>query len=83
VREVMAPFSRIRLEEITKVAARKIVEHGIMRLGIFDGDNFLGWVLLSDLSRDFSKKSLLERLHAHNEAENSCVRIAGSRSWRK
>jgi hypothetical protein len=43
-------------------------------LGVYDGDKFLGWVTLTDLSREFSKENLLDRLRSHNVPEVSEVR---------
>jgi signal-transduction protein with cAMP-binding, CBS, and nucleotidyltransferase domain len=63
VAEVMAPFYRIDPDASPKEAARKIVQRGVTRLGVFDGESFLGWVSLTDLSRHFSSKSFLDILH--------------------
>lgn len=70
VSDVMAPFYRIDPEASTKEAARKITTHGITRLGVFNGETFLGWVSLTDLSRHFAKKNLLDMLRADNESES-------------
>jgi signal-transduction protein with cAMP-binding, CBS, and nucleotidyltransferase domain len=64
VADVMAPFYRIEPDANPKEAARKIVQKGITRLGVFEGDKFLGWVTLTDLSRHFSRKSFLDILHS-------------------
>ena len=69
VGEIMAPFYRIDPNETTKEAARKIVAHGITRLGVFEGERFLGWVSLTDLSRQFARKNLLDVLRANNNSE--------------
>ncbi len=71
VSEVMAPLYRIEAGASTKAAARKIVRNAITRLGVFEGDKFLGWVTLSDLSREFGKKSLFDVLSRHSESESS------------
>jgi CBS domain-containing protein len=71
VSEVMSPLYRIGPEATLKEAARKIVENGITRLGVFDGDRFLGWVSLSDLSRQFSKRNVFDVLREHGESESS------------
>jgi CBS domain-containing protein/ribosomal protein S27AE len=49
VKEVMSPFFKIEADASTKEAKRRLIEAGITRLGVFDGDKFLGWVMLSDL----------------------------------
>jgi signal-transduction protein with cAMP-binding, CBS, and nucleotidyltransferase domain len=74
VGKIMHLLYRIEPEATTKEAARAIVENGATRLGVYDGDSFLGWVTLTDLSRDFSRESLLDRLRSHNVPEVSEVR---------
>jgi len=49
VNEVMSPLFKIRPDASAKEAKRRLVEAGITRLGVFDGDKFLGWVTLADL----------------------------------
>jgi CBS domain-containing protein len=49
VKEVMSPFFKIDANASTKEAKKRLLEAGITRLGVFDGDKFLGWVMLSDL----------------------------------
>ena len=49
VKEVMSPFFKIDAEASTKEAKRKRLEAGATRLGVFEGDKFLGWVTLADL----------------------------------
>lgn len=71
VGDVAGPFYRIRPNADSKQAAKEIVEHGITRLGVFDGETLLGWVTATDLSRHLSKRNLLDKLRSHNETEPS------------
>jgi CBS domain-containing protein len=74
VGKIMHMLFRIGPEASTKEAAKELAENGATRLGVYDGDEFLGWVTLTDLSRDFSRESLLDRLRSHNIPEVSEVR---------
>jgi CBS domain-containing protein len=49
VKEVMSPFFKIDADASTKEAKKRLLEAGITRLGVFEGEKFLGWVMLSDL----------------------------------
>jgi len=49
VKEVMSPFFKIEAEASTKEAKRRLLEGGVTRLGVFEGEKFLGWVTLADL----------------------------------
>jgi CBS domain-containing protein len=49
VKEVMSPFFKIEAEASTKDARRRLLEGGVTRLGVFEGERFLGWVTLADL----------------------------------
>jgi signal-transduction protein with cAMP-binding, CBS, and nucleotidyltransferase domain len=69
VSEVMAPLLKIDAEASTKEAAKTIVGNAFTRLGVFDGNKFLGWVTITDLARETSKKNLLGALLRHNEPE--------------
>ena len=69
VGEIASPFYRIGPDEDTKKAAKEIVDRGISRLGVFEGERFLGWVTAIDLSRHFSRKNLVDRLRSHDETE--------------
>jgi signal-transduction protein with cAMP-binding, CBS, and nucleotidyltransferase domain len=69
VGEVMIPLFRISADASTKEAVKKIVQNGITKLGVFEGDKFLGWVTLADLAREASKKNLLDALLNHNKPE--------------
>ncbi len=66
VGDLMFPFFRIGPEDSTKTAAKMMVENGITRLGVFDDEKFLGWVTLTDLAREFSKRHLLTALMVHD-----------------
>jgi signal-transduction protein with cAMP-binding, CBS, and nucleotidyltransferase domain len=69
VGEVMAPLLRIDAGASTKEAALKIVQNRFTRLGVFDGERFLGWVTITDLARETSKKNMLNALLSHNQPE--------------
>jgi CBS domain-containing protein len=44
VRDVMSPLFKIQPDASAKEVRRRLVEAGITRLGVFEGDKFLGWV---------------------------------------
>jgi len=67
VSEVMGPLLKIDADASTKEAAKRIVENAFTRLGVFDGDKILGWITITDLAREASKKNLLEALLAHDD----------------
>lgn len=69
VGEIMRPLHRIRPDASRREAVRKIVEYRATRLGVYDGDEFLGWVSLSDLSRVFSRAVQMHHTHSHDELE--------------
>ncbi len=69
VGDLMFPFFRIGPEESTKNAAKMMVENGITRLGVFEDEKFLGWLTLTDLAREFSKRHLLTALMARDQPE--------------
>lgn len=71
ISEVMGPFYKIDPEASLKEAARRILQYNITRLGVFDQDKFLGWITLSDLAKQFSKKSLLEIVRKSNDPHPS------------
>ena len=71
VSDVAVPFYRIGPDEDAKIAAKEIVDRRITRLGVFDGERFLGWVTVADLSRYLSRKNLLDKLRSHSETEPS------------
>jgi signal-transduction protein with cAMP-binding, CBS, and nucleotidyltransferase domain len=69
VTQVMGPFYRISPDASTKEAAKRILENSITRLGVFEGEEFLGWVTLTDLTRELGKRSLIEALRSHDQPE--------------
>jgi CBS domain-containing protein/ribosomal protein S27AE len=69
--QVMAPFYRISPNASTKEAARKILAHSVTRLGVFEDDEFVGWVSLTDLTREFSRRRLIDALTSHGESEDT------------
>ena len=73
VGEVMAPLIRVDAKASTKEAAKIIVRHNFSRLAVFDGDKCLGWVSLTDLAKEASKKTLLDALLRHNAPESDEV----------
>ena len=69
VGDVMAPLLKVDAKASTKEAAKRIVENNITRLGVFEGDKFLGWVTLTDLTREFGKTNLIEMLRSHDQPQ--------------
>jgi predicted transcriptional regulator len=69
VSEVVAPLLKIDAKVSTKEAAKTIVRTAFTRLGVFDGDKLMGWVTITDLARETSKKNLLDALLGHDEPE--------------
>jgi CBS domain-containing protein len=71
VKEVMSPFFKIDADASTKEAKRRLLEAGITRLGVFEGDKFLGWVTLADLDGGslLGKKPLLNAFLHDDKAE--------------
>jgi CBS domain-containing protein/DNA-directed RNA polymerase subunit RPC12/RpoP len=67
VKDVMIPLLNINADASTKDAAKKILDSGLTRLGVFDGNKFLGWVTLRDLAREISKRNLLDALLSRDE----------------
>lgn len=55
-------------------AAKKIIQNGFTRAGVFQGEKFPGWVTLSDPAKGFSKQGLLDALIAHDEAKEKELR---------
>ncbi len=74
VGKIMHMLYRIAPEATTKQAAKELAENGSTRLGVYESGRFLGWVTLTDISRDFSRENLLDRLRSHNAPEVSEVR---------
>jgi len=71
VKEVMSPIFKIDANASTKEAKRRLLEAGVTRLGVFDGENFLGWITLADLEgRSFrGNKPMLNALLHDDTAE--------------
>lgn len=62
VRDVMAPLLKISADAPVKDAASLILENSFTRVGVFDGDKLVGWLTLTDIARQSSKKSLVDSL---------------------
>jgi CBS domain-containing protein len=69
VGDVMAPLLKVDAKASTKEAAKIIVQNNFSRLAVFDGEKCLGWVSLTDLAKEASKKHLLDALLRHNAPE--------------
>lgn len=69
VSEVMAPLLRIDAGASTKEAALVMIKNQYARIGVFDGEKFLGWVTYTDLARETSKKNMLNALQNRNQPE--------------
>jgi signal-transduction protein with cAMP-binding, CBS, and nucleotidyltransferase domain len=82
VKEVMSPFFKIDANASTKEAKRRLLEAGITRLGVFEGDKFLGWVTLADLDGGASRgrTPLLNALLRDDSAEPMEVLCPSCRS---
>jgi len=82
VKEVMSPFFKIDANASTKEAKRRLLEAGITRLGVFEGDKFLGWVTLADLDGGSSagRAPLLNALLRDDKAEPMEVLCPNCRS---
>ena len=70
VSQVMGPFYRISPNASAREAARTILAHNVSRLGVFENEKFLGWVSLTDLTRELGKRRLIVALRSHEEPEN-------------
>jgi len=70
VSQVMGPFYRISPDASTREAARKLLTHNISRLGVFEDEDFLGWVSLDDLTRELGKRRLVAALKSREKPEN-------------
>ncbi len=82
VKEVMSPFFKIDAGASTKEARRRLVEAGITRLGVFEGDKFLGWVTLADLEGKqlAGRKKLINAFLRDDKAEPMEVLCPNCRS---
>jgi len=70
VSQVMGPFYRTSPDVSAREAARKILAYRVSRLGVFEGEEFLGWISLTDLTRELGKRRLIRVLMSHEEPEN-------------
>jgi CBS domain-containing protein len=82
VKEVMSPFFKIDADASTKEAKKRLLEAGITRLGVFQGEKFLGWVMLADLEggQRLGGKPLLSALLHDDKAEPMEVLCPSCRS---
>lgn len=67
VKDVMTPLMKISADASVKDAATKILENGLTRLGVFDGEKLVGWVTLTDIARDSTKEGLIKSLSRRDE----------------
>jgi CBS domain-containing protein len=49
VLDIMSPFFRIDANATTKEAKKRLLKQGVTRLGVFEGEKFLGWVTLAEI----------------------------------
>jgi predicted transcriptional regulator len=70
VGEVAIPLLKIDANASAKNAAKKIVENRFTRLGVFANEKFLGWITLTDLAKEATKRNLKDALLSHNEPED-------------
>lgn len=70
VSDVMTPFTKIDADATVKEAAGRMIENGLTRLGVFDGENLVGWVTLTDIARESSKQTIVDSLVHQTEAES-------------
>ncbi len=82
VKEVMSPLFKINPDASAKEARRRLVDAGITRLGVFEGEKFLGWVTLADLdgSSLLGRKPLLNAFFRDAPAEPMEVLCPNCRS---
>jgi len=82
VKDVMSPFFKISPDASTKEAKKRLLEGGITRLGVFDGDKFLGWVTLADLEGGslLGRKRLLNAFLSNDASEPMEVLCPSCRS---
>jgi predicted transcriptional regulator len=71
--DVAFPLLRIDANASTKIAAKKIVDNRFTRLGVFDGQKFVGWITLTDLAKEASKRNLMDALLSRDEPERRDV----------
>lgn len=70
VSEVMSPFFKIDASASIKEARKRLVEAGVTRLGVFEGEKFLGWVTLVGLDHKSRRSTpLLSAILRDDKAE--------------
>ncbi len=69
VSEVMSPFFKIEASASTKEAKKRLLEAAVTRLGVFEGDKFLGWITLAGLDNKSRRAPLLGALLRDDKAE--------------
>lgn len=69
VGEIAGPLMKIDADASTREAAIKLVENRLTRLGVFERNKLVGWVTLTDLARESTKKNLFDALLRHAEPE--------------
>ena len=67
VKTVMSPLLKISADATVKEAAKKITENGVSRLGVFDKNNLVGWVTVTDIARDSSKQGIIDSLRRQSQ----------------
>jgi len=70
VSQVMGPFYRVGPNTSVREAVGKLLAYNISRLGVFENEEFLGWVSVTDMTRELGKRRLVVALRAHEEAKN-------------
>ena len=76
VGSVMTPMLYIDPDASTKKAAKTMVDNGRTRLGVMkndDGEEFLGWITLTDVARQASKRGLLRALDQHSRLQDNDI----------
>jgi predicted transcriptional regulator len=66
---ILTPIWKIDADAQAKDAVRKLIQYHLTRLGVFEQDKMVGWVTLSALGRETSKKNLIDHLHRRHEPE--------------
>lgn len=82
VKEVMSPFFKIDSNASVKEAKKRLLEGASTRLGVFDGDKFLGFVSLADIERrsSWARGPLVSALLSDDKAEPMEVLCPSCRS---
>ncbi len=64
-KEIMVPILKISPEESVRNAVELLIKNGRTRVGIYDKEKFLGWVLLPDLVPYVMKRDLISLFSHH------------------